>query len=244
MATLLFTFTILCLLAEAFSHTLPSSLSNSSLTRPQPVPTFDGGLSLATHEMQRAGYFSFTMLVNMVRDKLPCNATFLVPTDRTLAKLVLSEDKILDFLLAHTIPAPLRFRDLACLPTGTVLPTYLAGNMIEITNRGRREFYLNDTLLVYPDVCIAGFTFRCHGIAAVMLPPQPPQLPPPLTPVSAEPAPAPVLPPPAVASSPGRDVNPGVNPSLATSSSARVGLSMICVAMMQLLAFSMTKNKI
>ncbi|KAG1360581.1 FAS1 domain-containing protein-like [Cocos nucifera] len=123
---------------------------------------------VAVQEMQRADYFTFVMLINMVKDEIPSNTTFLMPSDRMLSKASIPENKVMQFLSRHSMPSPLLFEDLKHLPSGTIIPTYQQDYKIRIYNKGRKRLYLNNIELVSPNICTAGTSFRCHGINGIM----------------------------------------------------------------------------
>lgn len=122
----------------------------------------------AKQEMQRANYFAFMILINMVQDEIPSNTTFLMPSDKMLSETPIPENKVLEFLSRHSVPSPLLFDDLKHLPSGTIIPTYQQDYRIRIYIKGRKRLYLNNIQLVNPNICIAGTSFRCHGINGVM----------------------------------------------------------------------------
>ncbi|WOL05475.1 FAS1 domain-containing protein [Canna indica] len=245
MATHLIQVTLISLLAaSAAALSAPPSLQNLEL-------------SMAAREMQHASYFSFIMLIKMVQDKLPSNATFLMPSDRMLSRIFITKDEVMEFLLRHSIPSPLLFDDLEHLPSGTLLPTYQPDYMIKVSNYGRKRFYLNNAQLVLPNVCTTGLSFRCHGIKGVMDVTSSPKIdvpfyrikeapPPPVAP--GEPSPVHVLPtPPPRTSSP----NIAVSPSPAAfdhiprkSSASAINLSMVIAAIIPFLVFSLVNNPI
>lgn len=142
-------------------------LSPSSATDNESAET-NKDIVIAEREMQRANYFTFVTLINMVQDKVRANTTFLMPSDRMLSKTLIPEKQVLEFLLRHSIPAPLFFEDLKRLPNGTLIPAYEPEYMIRVTNKGRKRFYVNNIQLVSPNICIAGDSFRCHGINGVL----------------------------------------------------------------------------
>ncbi|XP_010671118.2 FAS1 domain-containing protein SELMODRAFT_448915 [Beta vulgaris subsp. vulgaris] len=170
------------------------------------TPMTNQTINNAIGEMQRANYFAFVMLLNMVStDKIPSNITFLMPNNRLLAKAVIPENDVLDFLLRHSIPTPLRFDYLKRFPTGSVIPSSDPGFMLKVFNNGRKSFFLNNVKLISPDICVAGSSVRCHGIDGVLTLQDtsiPPSLPVPTNTSSSPPspmAPPPSLPPTAFA---------------------------------------------
>lgn len=126
-------------------------------------------ITTTMQEMQRASYFTFVTLLNMVQEGIPSNATFLMPSDRALSKALIPENTTLEFLLRHSIPSPLLFDDLSHFPTGTMVPTHQQDYVLKIVNRGRRGFYLNNVQVVSTDICTAASSFRCHGIYGVLI---------------------------------------------------------------------------
>ncbi|XP_058086801.1 uncharacterized protein LOC131233939 [Magnolia sinica] len=125
-------------------------------------------LLTAIKEMQRADYFTFVTLINMLQDRIPANVTFLMPHDRLLSKVAVPENGVLDFLSQHSIPSPLLFDHLEHFPTGSIIPTRKPGFMLRISNNGRRSFYLNNVRIISPNICMKGSTIRCHGINGVL----------------------------------------------------------------------------
>ncbi|XP_052186673.1 FAS1 domain-containing protein SELMODRAFT_448915-like [Diospyros lotus] len=126
-------------------------------------------LAVATEEMQTANYFTFVMLINMEPASLiQGNVTFLMPNDRTLAKTLMPENAVVDFLLRHTIPSPLLIDHLLHLPTNSIIPTAEPGFALKVSNHGRKSFYLNNVRITSPNICTAGSSIRCHGIDGVV----------------------------------------------------------------------------
>ncbi|KAL9240217.1 hypothetical protein vseg_014462 [Gypsophila vaccaria] len=167
---------------------------SSSLANEVPSTT-NQTLGIAIQEMEKANYFAFVMLLNMVPyGKLPSNVTFLMPNNRVLAKAaIIPENDVLNFLLRHSIPSPLRFENLIHIPTESIIPSSEPNFMFRISNNGRRSFFLNNVKLISPDLCVSGSSVRCHGIDGVLVgvdkaPPLPPHDAPPMT--------SPSLPPP------------------------------------------------
>ncbi|MQL95595.1 hypothetical protein Taro_028261 [Colocasia esculenta] len=124
----------------------------------------------AVNEMQRKGYYSFAMLINMVQDSMEGQVTFLVPTDEALSETPPAEGRVLEFLQIHSIPAPLLYEDLRRLPDGTAIPTNQTGCMVTISSGGGNKvgLFLNGIELVQADVCVNGSSIRCHGINGVL----------------------------------------------------------------------------
>ncbi|PIA58730.1 hypothetical protein AQUCO_00500579v1 [Aquilegia coerulea] len=126
---------------------------------------------IAIREMQTATYFSFVMLMNMYPpERIPGNVTFLMPNDRMLSEISLTQDTVYKFLLRHSIPSPLLFDHLERFPTGSMIPTSEPDFMLKIFNKGRRNFYLNNVQIISPNICMAGSSIRCHGIKGVLAP--------------------------------------------------------------------------
>lgn len=146
--------------------------------------TTNQDIIVATQEMQKANYFTFVMLINMApSDTFQDNITFLMPNDRTLSKTNIAETSVVDFLLRHSIPSPLLIDHLEHFPTGSMIPTSKPGFMFEVTNDGRRRFFLSNVRIISPNICTKGYSIRCHGIDGVVQPamiPQPNIPPPPL----------------------------------------------------------------
>ncbi|CAL9197583.1 unnamed protein product [Musa hybrid cultivar] len=242
MTTHLLPITLLSLLAAASSH--------------HPIAASPHGrdVVVAVREMQRASYFSFAMLIQMVQDKLPDNSTFLMPSDRMMSKILIPENEVVAFLGRHSIPSLLLFDDLRRLPSGTLVPTYQPDSMITVNNSGRRNLYLNGALLVRPNVCTAGPSFRCHGIYGEMTAVAVNRAAPPncagaapLPPAAAVPL---LAPPPQPTSVAPPSVNAAVSPSPAgfdnsarRSGSPAISFSMACsAAIVQFLILSMVNN--
>ncbi|PSS32929.1 FAS1 domain-containing protein [Actinidia chinensis var. chinensis] len=134
-----------------------------------PTPSRNQDLLVATEEMQKANHFTFVMLINMAPATLiQGNVTFLMPNDRALAKTLMPENTVIDFLLRHSIPSPLLFDHLVHIPTGSVLPTEKPEFMLKVLNEGRNSFYLNNVKIISPNICTAGSSIRCHGIDGVV----------------------------------------------------------------------------
>ncbi|XP_031108633.1 FAS1 domain-containing protein SELMODRAFT_448915-like [Ipomoea triloba] len=126
---------------------------------------------VAIEEMQKANYFTFVMLINMAPlDLFQANITFLMPNDRTLSRAIIPESDAVNFLLRHTIPSALLFEHLQRFPTGSMIPTSKPDLMLRVTNYGRRQFFLNTSRLISPNICTRGSSIRCHGIDGVLQP--------------------------------------------------------------------------
>ncbi|KAI8540590.1 hypothetical protein RHMOL_Rhmol09G0275100 [Rhododendron molle] len=141
----------------------------SSLAPTNTIPSRNQDLLLATEEMQNANYFTFVMLINMAPANLiQGNVTFLMPNDWALAKTLMPENAVSDFLLLHSIPSPLLFDQLGHFPTSSLIPTGKPELMLKVSNNGWGNFYLNNVQIVRPNVCTAGSSIRCHGIDGVV----------------------------------------------------------------------------
>lgn len=124
----------------------------------------------AIQEMQKANYFTFVLLINMAPSHLTQgNLTFLMPNDRTLAKTLIPENTLTDFLLRHSIHSPLLFDHLQHIPTGSVIPTSDPNFMLRVYNNGRRQFFLNNVRVISPNICTLGASIKCHGIDGVLV---------------------------------------------------------------------------
>ncbi|KAI3519395.1 hypothetical protein L1887_08460 [Cichorium endivia] len=124
---------------------------------------------IAIQEMESANYFTFVMLIKMVPPNLfQGNVTFLMPSDRSLSKTMISQNGVVDLLLRHSIPSPLLFDHLLRLPTNSMLPTSNPELMLKVSNNGRRGFFLGNVRIVSPNICAHGYSVRCHGIDDVL----------------------------------------------------------------------------
>ena len=143
-----------------------------SLASPIEIPPRNRSQELvaAIKEMQRANYFTFVMLINMlpIDTRLQGNVTFLMPKDRMLANMMMQEGDVSGFLLRHSIPSPLLYDTLEQFPTGTIIPSSLPNYMLKIFNNGRRNFVLNNVKISSPNICVLGSSIRCHGIDGVL----------------------------------------------------------------------------
>lgn len=135
-----------------------------------PVRNQNHELLDAIAEMQRANYFTFVTLINMVSldQRIQTNVTFLMPNDRMLSRTLMPQGTVFDFLLRHSIPSPLLFDYLQHIPTGSIIPSSLPDYMLKISNNGRRNFSLNNVKIISPNICSAGSSIRCHGIDGVL----------------------------------------------------------------------------
>lgn len=200
-----FSKTIVCLMAMTKITLLtlvipPLLLSASSAAAPNQE------LATAISEMQKANYFTFIMLVRMISPsdhRFRGNLTFLMPNDRTLSKTAMPQSHVTEFVLRHSIPSPMLFDYLQHIPSGSVIPSSNPDYMLNISNNGRKNFFLNNAKLISPNICTAGSVFRCHGIDSVLLPSQenPTVTPPPLPPLNNNITPPTSLPPPNAGSS-------------------------------------------
>ncbi|KAL2226814.1 UNVERIFIED_CONTAM: hypothetical protein Sindi_2040100 [Sesamum indicum] len=128
-------------------------------------------MAVAIDEMQKANYFTFVMLINMVPSHLiQPNITFLMPNDRVLSQTDVAPTSVVDFLLRHSIPSPLLIDHLQHFPTGSMIPTSKSGFFLNVTNEGRRQFFLNNVRIISPNICTKGSSIRCHGIDGVVQP--------------------------------------------------------------------------
>ncbi|KAK4433185.1 hypothetical protein Salat_1080700 [Sesamum alatum] len=126
---------------------------------------------VAIDEMQKANYFTFVMLINMAPSHLiESNTTFLMPNDRILSQTDVAPTSVADFLLRHSIPSPLLIDHLQHFPTGSMIPTSKSGFFLQVTNQGRRQFFLNNVRIISPNICTQGSSIRCHGVDGVLQP--------------------------------------------------------------------------
>ncbi|KAK3012996.1 hypothetical protein RJ639_008728 [Escallonia herrerae] len=127
-------------------------------------------LLVAIEEMQKANYFTFVMLINMIPpDLIQGNITFLMPNDRTLSKTIIPGNALADFVLLHSIPSPLLFDQLEHIPTGSMIPTSSKPEvLLKVSNNGRWRYFLNDVRIISPNICTLGSSIRCHGIDGVV----------------------------------------------------------------------------
>ncbi|KAK1409434.1 hypothetical protein QVD17_35960 [Tagetes erecta] len=138
---------------------VPSSGTNES----------NDDIDMAKDEMERASYFTFVMLVNMVPPNLfQGNVTFLMPSDRSLSRSMIHENNVENLLLRHSIPSPLLFDHLLHLPTNSVLPTSNPNLMLKVSNNGRRGLFLGNVRIVTPNICTRGSSVRCHGVDGLL----------------------------------------------------------------------------
>uniref|UniRef100_A0A7N0UAB1 FAS1 domain-containing protein n=1 Tax=Kalanchoe fedtschenkoi TaxID=63787 RepID=A0A7N0UAB1_KALFE len=156
------------------------------------VASRNGDMANAIREMQKAGRYTFAMLINMspadlLQSSSSSNVTFLIPSDKTLSGKTVTNAT--DFLLRHAIPSPMLFHHLSSLPTGSLLPSLHPGYALRVSNRGRLSIFLNNARLTSPNLCVAGMSVRCHGIDDTLGGPSVPScLPSP--PISPDPSPA------------------------------------------------------
>ncbi|KAF9661315.1 hypothetical protein SADUNF_Sadunf19G0055300 [Salix dunnii] len=139
-------------------------------TSPTGIPSKSQDLVVATNEMARANYFSFVMLINMspLDQRFQENVTFLMPNDRILSQIRMHQNAVSGFLLRHSIPSPLLFDHLRHIPLGSLIPSSDPDYMLDISNKGRKNFFLNNVKITSPDLCTAGSSIRCHGIDGVL----------------------------------------------------------------------------
>ncbi|CAH1439099.1 unnamed protein product [Lactuca virosa] len=132
-------------------------------------PSGNNDIVVAIQEMERANYFTFVMLINMVPPSLfQGNITFLMPSDRSLSRTKIPQNSVVDLLLNHSIPSPLLFDHLIHLPTNSTLPTSNPDLMLKVSNSGRRDLFLGNVRIVSPNICTHGYSVRCHGIDDVL----------------------------------------------------------------------------
>ncbi|XP_010558644.1 PREDICTED: uncharacterized protein LOC104827213 [Tarenaya hassleriana] len=128
-------------------------------------------LSMAMEEMQRANYYSFVMLINMlpsvINPRFLANITFLMPKDKTLSRAQIQEDSVPEFLLRHSIPSPLLFEHLNLFPNGSTIPSSLDHYSLQISNGGRYNYHLNNVKIVSRNICTSG-SIKCHGIDGIL----------------------------------------------------------------------------
>ncbi|KAL8269037.1 hypothetical protein R6Q59_002835 [Mikania micrantha] len=128
-------------------------------------------MNMAIDEMERANYFTFVTLLNMVQHNLfQGNVTFLIPSDRSLSRtsIMLENTTVEDLLLRHSIPSALLFDHLLHLPTNTLLPTSNPDLMLKVSNSTTGGLFLGNVRIVAPNVCTRGDSVRCHGIDGVL----------------------------------------------------------------------------
>ncbi|KAF5771466.1 putative FAS1 domain-containing protein [Helianthus annuus] len=126
-------------------------------------------IDVAIDEMERANYFTFVMLMNMVPPNLfQGNVTFLMPSDRSLSRSMILQNSVEALLLRHSIPSPLLFDHLLHFPTNSILPTSDPDLMLKVSNSGRRGFFLGNVRIVTPNICTHGYSVRCHGVDGVL----------------------------------------------------------------------------
>ncbi|KAL0317865.1 UNVERIFIED_CONTAM: hypothetical protein Sangu_2200800 [Sesamum angustifolium] len=91
-----------------------------------------------------------------------------MPNDRILSQTDVAPTSVVDFLLRHSIPSPLLIDHLQHFPTGSMIPTSKPGFFLNVTNEGRRQFFLNNVRIISPNICTKGSSIRCHGIDGVV----------------------------------------------------------------------------
>ncbi|VFQ86094.1 unnamed protein product [Cuscuta campestris] len=175
---------LIAAITVASSSLSPSSSSAAEYHR----PSRNGDVAAAMGEMQKANYFAFVMLINMAPpDLFQGNVTLLMPNDRALSRSeIMPDSNVVSFLLRHSIPSSLLFDHLRHVPTGSFIPSSKPDSMLRVTNYGRRQFFLNNSRIVNPNVCTttAASSITCHGIDGVLQAggpanPTPPPFPPP-----------------------------------------------------------------
>ncbi|CAH2072562.1 unnamed protein product [Thlaspi arvense] len=145
----------------------------TSSTRAQRSPHVrnNHGLSIAVEEMEKANYFSFVMLINMlhsVNPKFLANVTFLMPKDKTLSRThIIHQDSVTEFLLRHSIPSPLPFEQLSLIPNGSTIPSSLPHYTLQISNGGKSNYFLNNVKIISRNICSLG-SIKCHGIDGIL----------------------------------------------------------------------------
>lgn len=142
-----------------------------SVILPSNLPPKNHDLLVAIEEMKKANYFTFVMLINMspLDHRILGNVTFLMPKDQALSNALVSQNSISDFLFRHSIPSPLLFEQFDHIPTGSIIPSSQPQYMLNITNCGRRNFFLNNVKIISPNLCTSGNSIRCHGINGVLV---------------------------------------------------------------------------
>ncbi|CAN6479026.1 unnamed protein product [Victoria cruziana] len=124
----------------------------------------------AVGNMRARSYYGFIMLLQMLNWQTMASRngiTFLIPADKELAGATIAPEHIQDFILSHSILTPLYFNNMLHFPTGTLIPAGLPHFMLDITNNGPYDFYLNNAKIIAPNVCQSA-TIKCHGIDAVI----------------------------------------------------------------------------
>nr|AAM62813.1 unknown [Arabidopsis thaliana] len=146
----------------------------TSSTRAQKSPHVPNNheLSIAIEEMEKANYFSFVMLINMlpsVNPRFLANVTFLMPKDKTLStsNIINQQDSVTEFLLRHSIPSSLLFEHLNLIPNGSIVPSSLPHYTLEISNGGRSNYFLNNVKIISRNICSLG-SIKCHGIDGIL----------------------------------------------------------------------------
>ncbi|CAN8256054.1 unnamed protein product [Cochlearia groenlandica] len=133
-------------------------------------------LSIAIEEMEKANYFSFVMLINMLHtttnSRFLSNITFLMPKDKTLSNTNITtttnqDNSVSEFLLRHSIPSPLLFEHLNLIPNGSIVPSSLPHYNLKISNGGRSSYFLNNVKIISRNICSLG-SIKCHGIDGIL----------------------------------------------------------------------------
>ncbi|KAL8227534.1 hypothetical protein R6Q57_015118 [Mikania cordata] len=150
-------------------------MTTTTITMVLAINPVDSGksidMNMAIEEMERANYFTFVTLLNMVQHNLfQGNVTFLMPSDRSLSRtsIMLENTTVEDLLLRHSIPSALLFDHLLHLPTNTLLPTSNPDLMLKVSNSTTGGLFLGNVRIVAPNVCTRGDSVRCHGIDGVL----------------------------------------------------------------------------
>lgn len=154
---------------QIYASSLIMAFMIASMVYASPNISRNNDIDAAIEEMERANYFTFVMLINMVpSDLFQGNVTFLVPSDKSLSRITIPPNNVTDLLLRHSIPSPLLFDHFLHLPTNSMLPTSNPELMVKVNNSGRRGLFLGNVRIVSPNVCTHGYSVRCHGIDSVL----------------------------------------------------------------------------
>ncbi|KAJ8770573.1 hypothetical protein K2173_018064 [Erythroxylum novogranatense] len=133
--------------------------------------------AIADIRVRSQSFYAFAVLLQMLNGTSRLNRedlTLLMPIDRELSKSSISPDHVEDFLLSHSILMPLSFTDLTHFPTGTMVPSGFRSRFIKFQNHGKANVTLNNVQVVTPNICLNS-VIKCHGIDAVIRPPDPGQ---------------------------------------------------------------------
>ncbi|VVB14819.1 unnamed protein product [Arabis nemorensis] len=146
-------------------------MASSIRAQKSPHSQNNHGLSIAIEEMEKANYFSFVMLINMLESVNPrflANVTFLMPKDKTLSRSnIIEHDSVTEFLLRHSIPSPLPFEHLNLIPNGSIVPSSLPHYTLKVSNGGRLSYFLNNVKIISRNICSLG-SIKCHGIDGIL----------------------------------------------------------------------------